>query len=98
MKESGCDFGSLKKIRRSVWIVPTENGFTDRTNRTVRENGLQIVHKVFRSVKESGCDFGSFKKFRRSVRTIPTENGFTDRTNRTVRENGLRIVHRVFNR
>ena len=33
-----------------------ETGFTDRTNRTIRENGLRIVNKVFQSVKESVCD------------------------------------------
>ena len=32
------------------------NGFTDRTNRTVREKDLRIVNKAFQSVKESGCD------------------------------------------
>ena len=43
----------LKKIRRSV---RTENGFTDRTNSTVREKDLQIVNTAFQLVKESGCE------------------------------------------
>ena len=47
------------KIRRSVRIVRTvrtENGFTDRANRTVREKDLRIVSTVFQSVKESVRD------------------------------------------
>ena len=41
-----------------------ETGFTDRTNGTVRENGLRIVNKVIHSVKESVCDYkGNFEKF-----------------------------------
>ena len=79
----------------------TENGFTVRTNRTIRENGLRIVNKVFQSVKESVCDYkGSFEKFvdpyGSYVRTVRTENGFTDRTNRTIREKDLRIVNTAF--
>ena len=46
----------LRKIRRSVRIVRTENGFTDRTNRTVREKDLRIVNTAFQSVKEAGGD------------------------------------------
>ena len=45
----------LKKIRRSVRIVrgPYElnNGFTDRTNRTVREKDSRIVNRVFNRLK-----------------------------------------------
>ena len=49
----------LRKIRRSVRIVrtvQTGNGFTDRTNRAVREKDLRIVNTAFQSVKESGYD------------------------------------------
>ena len=59
MKESVCDLVKLGKIRRSVRIVRTvrtENGFTDRANRTVREKDLRIVNTAFQSVKESVCD------------------------------------------
>ena len=38
---------NLGKIRRSVRTVRTENGFTDRANRTVREKDLRIVNTVF---------------------------------------------------
>ena len=44
----------LGKIRRSVRIVRTvrtENGFTDRTNRTVRDKDLRIVNKFFNRLK-----------------------------------------------
>ena len=57
-----------KKIRRSVRIVRTENGFTDRTNRTVREKDSRIVNTAFQSVKESVCDQVKLGKIRRSVR------------------------------
>ena len=56
----------LKKIRPSVRIVRTvgiENGFTDRTNRTVREKHLRIVNKVYQSVDESVCDQVATLKF-----------------------------------
>ena len=49
----------LRKIRGSVRIVrtvQTGNGFTDRTNRTVREKDLRIVNQSVQSVKESGYD------------------------------------------
>ena len=46
----------LRKICRIVRTVQTGNGFTDRTNLTVRENDLRIVNTAFQSVKESGYD------------------------------------------
>ena len=64
-----------------------ETGFTDRTNGTVRENGLRIVNKVFQSVKESVCDYkGSFEKFVDPYRSYgPYELKMALRIVRTVR-------------
>ena len=39
-----------------IRTVRTENGFTDRTNSTVREKDSQILNTAFQSVKESGCE------------------------------------------
>ena len=47
---------NMVKYLRIVRTVRTENGFTDRTNRTVREKDLRIVNTAFQSVKESGYD------------------------------------------
>ena len=81
VKESVCDLVKLGIIRRSARIVRTvrtENGFTDRANRTVREKDLRIVKHSFQSVKESVCDLVKLGKIRRSVR-IGSWTGFTDR-------------------
>ena len=56
----------LRKIRRSVQIVRTvrtENGFTDRTNRTVRDKDLRIVNKFFNRLKSQFGTKCSSKKF-----------------------------------
>ena len=56
----------LRKIRRSVRIVRTvriENGFTDRTNRTVREKNLRIVNIVFSRWKRQLVTKWSLDKF-----------------------------------
>ena len=34
----------------------TENGFTNRSNRTVREKDSQVVNTALQSFKESGCE------------------------------------------
>ena len=89
------------KDLRIVRTVRTENGFTDRTNRTVREMDSRIVYTAFQSVKESVCDLVKHGKIRpsaRMVRTVRTESVFTDRAYCTVCEKDLRIVNTVFNR
>ena len=45
-----------KKDSRITRTVRTENGFTDRKNRTVREKDSWVVNTAFQSVKESGYD------------------------------------------
>ena len=47
----------MTKVQTKVESVRTENGFTDRTNSTVRETNLWIVNIVFQSVKESISDY-----------------------------------------
>ena len=67
----------LGKIRRSVRIVRTvrtENGFTDRTNRTVRDKDLRIVNKFFNRLRVS-----SGLSEARKNSSIRTDR--TDRTN-----------------
>ena len=51
---TGCTV--RKKGLRIIRTVRTENGFTDRTNRTVREKDSRIVNTAFQSVKELGCE------------------------------------------
>ena len=95
---TGREHGKLLTYR-SYGPYELNNGFTDRANRTVRENDLRIVNIVINRLKSQVVTKWSFKKSvdpYGSYGPYELKMAITDRTNRTVREKDLRIVKTAF--